>query len=115
MIQRGDIRWFRFSSPDKRRPVVVLGQPEILSSLNQIPVIPISSQIRGLSWEVTLSPEDGVPEACALKPEWIRSVERSLLGPWITAFPAQRWPEVRTALLQVLGLESDGTPPARRP
>jgi mRNA interferase MazF len=105
MIQRGDIRWFRFSSPDKRRPVVVLGQSEILASLNQIPVIPVSSQIRGLSWEVVLSPEDGVPNTCVLKPEWIRSVERRLLGPWITAFPAQRWPEVRAALLQVLGFD----------
>jgi mRNA interferase MazF len=105
MIQRGDIRWFRFSSPDKRRPVVVLGQNEALSSWHQIPVIPVSSQIRGLSWEVVLSPEDGVPSACVLKPEWIRSVERNLLGPWIAAFPAKRWPEVRTALLRVLGLE----------
>lgn len=25
MIQRGDIRWFRFKAPEKRRPVVVLG------------------------------------------------------------------------------------------
>lgn len=23
MIRRGDIRWFRFSSPDKRRPVLL--------------------------------------------------------------------------------------------
>jgi mRNA interferase MazF len=105
VIRRGDIRWFRFSSPDKRRPVVVLGLEEILPSLSQIPVIPISSQIRGLPWEVALSPDDGIPNACVLKPEWIRSVESSLLGPWIAAFPAQRWPEVRTALLNVLGFE----------
>ncbi len=24
-MQRGDIRWFRFASPDKRRPVLILG------------------------------------------------------------------------------------------
>ena len=105
MIQRGDIRWFRFSSPDKRRPVVVLGRKDVLSSLTQIPVIPISTQIRGLPWEVTLTPEEGLVSLCVLKPEWVRSVERSFLGPWIASFPNHRWGEVRTALLDVLGLD----------
>jgi mRNA interferase MazF len=105
LIQRGDIRWFRFSSPDKRRPVVVLGREDVLPSLTQIPVIPISTQIRGLPWEVTLTPEEGLASVCVLKPEWVRSVERSFLGPWIASFPNHRWGEVRTALLEVLGLD----------
>ena len=49
MIERGDIRWFRFSAPDKRRPVLVLGRPDVLPSLSQVPVIPLSSQIRVLA------------------------------------------------------------------
>jgi mRNA interferase MazF len=48
MIDRGDIRWFRFEAPDKRRPVLVLGRDDVLPMLTQIPVIPISTQIRGL-------------------------------------------------------------------
>jgi mRNA-degrading endonuclease toxin of MazEF toxin-antitoxin module len=47
VITRGDIRWFRFGSPDKRRPVLVLGKPDVLPSLNQVPVIPLSTQDRG--------------------------------------------------------------------
>jgi mRNA interferase MazF len=105
LIQRGDIRWFRFATPDKRRPVVVLGRDDILPSLSQVPVIPISTQIRGLPWEVRLSQEEGMPAACVLKPEWVRSVERALLGPRIASFPNNRWREVRSALLQVLGLD----------
>jgi mRNA interferase MazF len=105
LIQRGDIRWFRFDAPDKRRPVVVLGNDRLLPSLSQIPVIPLSTQIRGLSWEVSLSTEEGLPSPCVLKPEWIKSVERVLLGPRITHFPEDRWGEVRNALLQVLGFE----------
>jgi len=69
MIQRGDIRWFRFTAPDKRRPVLVLGRPDVLPSLSQVPVIPLSTQIRGLGWEVTLGPVDGLPSSCVLKPE----------------------------------------------
>lgn len=101
MIERGDIRWFRFSN----RPVVVLGREDILPSLAQIPVIPLSTQIRGLPWEVQLSTEEGLPDLCVLKPEWMRSVERAELGPWLGSFPAQRWPEVRSSLLYLLGLD----------
>ena len=105
MIHRGDIRWFRFQAPDKRRPVLVLGRDDTLPSLSQIPVIPLSGQTRGLSWEVRLTPQDGVLTECVLKPEWIRSVDRALIGPYIASLPEQRWPEVRAALLAALGFE----------
>lgn len=104
MIQRGDIRWFRFQQPDKRRPVLVLGRDDVLPTLSQVPVIPLSTQIRNLRWEVRLSPTDGLPTDCVLKPEWIKSVDRSALGPWIASLPTERWPEVRSALLDVLGI-----------
>jgi mRNA interferase MazF len=104
LIQRGDIRWFRFSTPDKRRPVLVLGREDALPSLHQVPVIPLSTQFRTLPWEVLLSPDDGLPSPCVLKPEWIRSVEKHLLGPWIADFPERRWAEVTSALLDILGL-----------
>lgn len=104
MIQRGDIRWFRFQLPDKRRPVLVLGRDDVLPTLSQVPVIPLSTQIRNLPWEVHLTPTDGLPSDCVLKPEWIKSVDRAALGPWIASLPSDRWPEVRAVLLDVLGL-----------
>jgi mRNA interferase MazF len=106
LIQRGEIRWFRFNRPDKRRPVLVLGKENLLSSLSQIPVIPLSTQARGLPWEVELRPAEGVPGLCFLKPEWICAVDRTALGPWIADLPAARWGEVRGALLEFLGFEA---------
>jgi mRNA interferase MazF len=104
VIQHGDIRWFRFAAPDKRRPVLILGRADVLPSLSQVPVIPLSTQTRALNWEVPLSIDDGLPSACVLKPEWIRVIERRHIGPLIATFPASRWLEVRGALLDVLGL-----------
>ena len=104
-LKRGDIRWYRFTSPDKRRPVLILGQETILKSANDIPVIPLSTQIRGLPWEVLLSPEEGFQVPSVLKPEWIRGVPVNEIGPWICSFPAQRWDDVRAAVLRVLGLD----------
>lgn len=46
MIRRGEVRWFRFTSPDKRRPVLVVGRDDVLPSLAQIPVIPQSTHGR---------------------------------------------------------------------
>ncbi len=106
VIQRGDIRWFSFDHPDKRRPVLVLGRQELLPAWSLVPVIPLSTQIRGLAWEVELTPADGVPSSCVLKPEWIRAVDRAKLGPFIASFPDARWNEVARATQYVLGLES---------
>jgi mRNA interferase MazF len=105
VIARGDIRWFRFDAPDKRRPVLVLGRDDVLPSLSQVPVIPLSTQVRGLPWEVPLSTRDGLPSECVLKPEWIKAVDRASLGPWLATFPAVRWGEVRKAMLDVFGFE----------
>jgi mRNA interferase MazF len=105
-LNRGDIRWYRFASPNKRRPVLILGQETVLRSSSDIPVIPLSTQVRGLPWEVLLGPEEGFQIPSVLKPEWIRSVPHDEIGPWICSFPAQRWTEVRTAVLAVLGLNT---------
>ncbi len=106
MIRRGDVRWFRFATPDKRRPVLVLGRDDCLDALSQIPVVPLSTTARRLAWEVSLGPPDGLPSACVLKPEWIRAVDRAQLGPWIASLPPARWPEVQRALLDVLGFNT---------
>ena len=106
MIRRGNIRWFRLASSTKRRPVLVLGRDDVLPSLAQVPVVPLSTQVRGLAWEVQLAEQDGVPETCVLKVEWIRIVERRHLGALIAEFPSGRWGDVRVALLDFLGLAS---------
>lgn len=105
VIARGEIRWFRFDRPDKRRPVLVVARDELLPGWSLVPVIPLSSQIRGLAWEVRLSQQDGLPSESVLKPEWIRAVDRAKLGPRIAMFPSNRWGEVRKAMLHVFGLD----------
>lgn len=104
MIERGDLRWFRFDRPDKRRPVLVLGRPDLLSSWSLIPVIPLSTQIRRLPWEVELGSDDGLPGSCVLKPEWIRSVRKEELGPWLCRLKNEKWPNVARAVIEALGL-----------
>ena len=64
-MTRGEIRWYTFRLPDKRRPVLVLTRDEVIDRLNEIIVAPVTRTIRGLRTEVLLTEEDGMPAACA--------------------------------------------------
>jgi len=51
-LRRGEIRWYTFRSPDKRRPVLILTRSEVIDLLNEIIVVPATRTIRGLTTEV---------------------------------------------------------------
>ena len=73
-LRRGGIYWYRFQRPNKRRPVLVLGTDSLLRAASQVPVAPFSTQVRGVGWEVRLTPEEGLSVPSVLKPEWISCV-----------------------------------------
>jgi mRNA interferase MazF len=107
MIQRGDIRWFRFERPDKRRPVLVVGRRAAVPVLSRIVVVPFSTTIRGVVGEVVLDELDGLAVRSTLKVEWIRAVDRTLVGSRIAELPVHRWPELMHAVVYVLGLDQE--------
>ncbi len=51
-MKRGEIRWYTFRLPDKRRPVLVLTRNDVIDRLNEIIVVPATRTIRGLTTEV---------------------------------------------------------------
>jgi len=63
-IDSGEIRWYTFRLPDKRRPVLVLTRDEVIDRLNEIIVAPVTRIIRGLRTQVLLTEQDGMPFAC---------------------------------------------------
>jgi mRNA interferase MazF len=79
-MRRGEIRWYTFGAPDKRRPVLILARDTVAGSLNEIIVVPATRTVRGLSTEVLLTPEDGMPVACALNFDHIALAQRVRLG-----------------------------------
>jgi mRNA interferase MazF len=65
-LRRGEIRWYTFRPPDKRRPVLILTRNDVIEQLNEIIVAPATRTIRGLTTEIVLTMADGMPTACAL-------------------------------------------------
>lgn len=102
-MRRGEIRWYTFAAPDKRRPVLLLTRSAVIDTLNEIVVAPVTRTVRGLATEVLLSSSDGMPETCALNFDHVTLVQRSRLGPVIAELRAERWPEVEQALLIACG------------
>lgn len=106
-MKRGEIRWYTFKLPDKRRPVLLLTRDEVIDHINETIVVPITRTIRGLATEVVLLPEDGMPVPSALNFDHIALAQRDRLGSIICTLPRERWHEVRTALLLACGFVDD--------
>jgi mRNA interferase MazF len=102
---RGEIRWYTFRLLDKRRPVLVLTRGEVIDHLNEIIVVPVTRTIRGLSTEVLLTEDDGMPAACALNFDHIALGQRDRFGAVLCILSGERWPEVRRALLAACGFD----------
>ena len=102
-MKRGEIRWYRFRAPDKRRPVVVLTRDSVLEYLGEVTVAPITSTIRDIPSEVVLDPDDGVAQRCAINLDHLQTVSKDRLGGLVATLPAARMVEVRDALLFALG------------
>jgi mRNA interferase MazF len=105
-LNRGEIRWYTFRPPDKRRPVLILTRSDVIDQLNEIIVAPATRTIRGLATEVILSPEDGMPVLCALNFDHVSLAQRDRIGAALCSLPESRWPEVRRALLVACGFEA---------
>ena len=102
-MRRGEIRWYTFRAPDKRRPVLVLTRNEVLEHLNEIIVAPATRTIRGLATEVVLTEDDGMPVTCALNFDHVALAQRDRIGAIVTVLDDDRWPDVQTALLTACG------------
>lgn len=102
-MRRGEIRWYRFQQPDKKRPVLILTRDSALEFLGDVTVAPITSTVRGIPSEVALSRADGLPRDCAINLDHVQTVSKARIGPVISALPASRMSEVRSALLFAVG------------
>jgi mRNA interferase MazF len=105
LIRRGEIRWYTFRPPDKRRPVLILTRDSIASFLGEVTVAPLTSVIRDIPSEVVLGPLDGLPRNSAVNLDHLQTVPRARIGGVISKIAAGRLDEVQRALLFALGFD----------
>jgi mRNA interferase MazF len=106
-LNRGDIRWYTFKAPDKKRPVLVLTRDSAIPVLNTVTVAPITSTIRSIPTEIVLTTDDGMPETCAANFDKLQTVPKANLGDRIARLAVQRMKETARAVSFAFGFDTD--------
>jgi mRNA interferase MazF len=103
-MKRGEIRWYKFKSPDKKRPVLILSRNSIIGYLGEVTVAPITSTVRDIPSEVQLNRDDGMPRECAVNCDHIQTVSKGKIGSLIITMSAEQIERVREAISFALAL-----------
>jgi len=103
-MKRGEIRWYKFKAPDKKRPVLILTRDSILEYLGEVTVAPITSTVRNIPSEVFLSKQDGMTKDCAINFDHIQTVSRGKIGSLITTLSTDKLEMVSEAIQFALNL-----------
>ena len=106
-MNRGDICWYAFKKPDKKRPVLVLTRDSAIAVLNSVTIAPITSTIRSIPTELVLTDEDGLPQTCAANFDNLQTVSKSQIGDRITRLSRRRMKEAAAAVSFALALDED--------
>lgn len=97
-MKRGEVRWYKFARPDKKRPVVILSRNSAIDFLGEVTVAPVTSTIRDMASEVLLGEADGMPRSCAVNLDHIQTVAKNKVGALITALGIDKLTELRSAI-----------------
>jgi mRNA interferase MazF len=104
-MRHGEVRWYTFEAPDKRRPVLILTRNSAIGFLNALTVAPITTTIRDIPSEVFLGQEDGLLTDCAANMDIIQTVPKHGLGSVIACLSSERMEEVNQAIAFALDLD----------
>ncbi|MBW1960827.1 MAG: type II toxin-antitoxin system PemK/MazF family toxin [Deltaproteobacteria bacterium] len=103
-MKHGEIRWYRFEKPDKKRPVLILTRDSVLEYLGEVTVAPITSTIRNIPSEVFLSKADGMPLDCAVNCDHLQTVSKGKIGALITSLNPSKMAAVVRAICFALDI-----------
>ena len=103
-MRRGEVRWYKFARPDKRRPVVVLTRDSVLEYLGEVTVAPVTSTVRDIPSEVFLSKQYGMPQDCAVNCDHVQTVSKAKLGSLIATLAPGKMAQVSRAIRFALKL-----------
>ena len=108
-MKRGEIRWYKFPKPDKKRPVLILTRDSALEFLGEVTVAPLTSTVRSIPSEVFLSKSDGMQKDCAVNLDHIQTVSKGRIGSLITVLSPKKMIELCSALFFALGFSESNS------
>ncbi len=104
-MKRGEVWWAELPLPVGKRPVVLLSRDEAYSIRNAITVAEVTRTIRKIPVEVSLGPEDGLPQKCVINLDTIITIRKDLLIERITLLKSDKIALIEKAIWFALGME----------
>jgi mRNA interferase MazF len=104
-VSRGEIWRYRFATPDKQRPVLVLTRQEVIGLLHTVMVAPITSTIRGAPSEVVVGLKEGLKHESAVNLDHVQTVEQARLTGYVGHLGRDKMREVCRALSIAVGCD----------
>jgi len=105
-MNQGDVYWYTFRQPDKRRPVLILTRSSATGFLTSLTIAPITTTVRGIPTEVVLTEADGLLARCAVNADTLQTVPKAKFGGLITRLTPEQLRAVRQAIQFALGFDT---------
>ena len=97
-MRRGEVHWYIFQAPNKRRPVLILTRNSAIGFLRSVTIAPITTTIRNIPTEVHLSQADGIRTECAINLDNIQTVPKAKIDPLITKLSPEQMQAVKQTI-----------------
>ncbi|MDQ3543647.1 MAG: type II toxin-antitoxin system PemK/MazF family toxin [Actinomycetota bacterium] len=98
---RGEVWWA--STPGGDRPVLVLTRDPVADRIGAVVVAACTRTVRGLISELSLGPNDGMPEPCVASFDNVHTLRRTVLRSRITTLSDDRMRAACRILDRALG------------
>jgi mRNA interferase MazF len=99
-IERGEVWFYEFARPDKRRPVVVISRQQVIELIDTVMIAPIRSSIIGAPSEVVICVAEGLKHQSAVSLDHVQTVDKRRLRSCVGRLP----PAKMTALCRALAI-----------
>ncbi|HEX3425463.1 MAG TPA: type II toxin-antitoxin system PemK/MazF family toxin [Acidimicrobiales bacterium] len=100
-VVRGEVWWASTAGGD--RPVLVMTRDPVADRIGAVVVAPCTRTIRGLSSELPLDQEDGMPERCVANFDTLHTLRRSQFRRRLTRLSVERMEQACRVLAGALG------------
>lgn len=104
-MKRGEVRWYTFAPPDKRRPVLILTRNTAIGFLQSLTVAPITTTVRDIPSELYLDEDDGMFTGCAVNFDNLVTVPKRKIAGLITTLSWEKMLDAEDAIRFALGFE----------
>ena len=100
-MNRGEIWWARTGRG--RRPFLIISRQRVIPLLNKVLAVPATTIVRGVSSELLLDEDDGMPRECVLSFDNIEAIPKSRFIARICTLYGERLDEACHALAVTTG------------